>query len=135
MTASSMSRAEAESLPLRSVTAYLSVADARAAIRFYEQAFGAVGRHDPYVMEDGSIGHAELAIGDSVLMLADESPENDMMSPLARGGSSVTLLLQVDDVDAASPARSSRGPPSLGPQRTKVTGAMGWSKTPSVIAG
>jgi uncharacterized glyoxalase superfamily protein PhnB len=101
MTTKKMSRAEAESLPLRSVTAYLSVADARAAIRFYEQAFGAIARYDPYIMEDDSIGHAELAIGDSVLMLADESPENDMLSPLARGGPSVTLLIQVADVDAA----------------------------------
>ncbi len=135
MTINSMSRAEAESLPLRSITAYLSVADAQAAICFYEQAFGAVMRHDPYIMEDGSIGHAELAIGDSVFMLADESPENDMLSPPARGGPSVTLLLQVDDVDATISRAVEMGPPLRGLQQTRIGGATGRSTTPSDIAG
>jgi predicted enzyme related to lactoylglutathione lyase len=130
MTTNSMGRAEAESLPLRSVTAYLSVADTRAAIRFYEQAFGAIGRHDPYIMEDGSVGHAELAIGDSVLMLADESPENDMMSPLARGGSSVTLLLQVDDVDATLSRAVESGATLTRPPKDESYGRNGVVKDP-----
>lgn len=51
---------------------YLAVPDARRAIEFYVEVFGATKRADPIVMDDGRIGHAELAIGDSVLMLAEE---------------------------------------------------------------
>lgn len=59
----------------RSLTPYLAVSDARRALDFYVEVFGASRRGEPIVMDDGRIGHAELAIGDSVLMLADEFPE------------------------------------------------------------
>jgi uncharacterized glyoxalase superfamily protein PhnB len=79
---------------------YLNVADARAAIAFYTDAFGAVPRGEPYVMEDGRIGHAEVAVGGSVLMLADEFPEMGFVGPHSAGGISVSLHLTVPDVDA-----------------------------------
>lgn len=79
---------------------YLAVADARAAIAFYTAAFGAVLRGAPYIMDNDRIGHAELTLGESVLMLADEFPETGFIGPLNRGGSSVTLHLTVPDVDA-----------------------------------
>jgi predicted enzyme related to lactoylglutathione lyase len=88
-------------LPLRSLTPYLAVQDGRRALDFYAAAFGARRRGEPIVMEDGRIGHAELAIGDSVLMLADEFAEIGLLSPASRGGPSQSLLLQVDDPDAA----------------------------------
>jgi uncharacterized glyoxalase superfamily protein PhnB len=91
----------AAALPQRSLTPYLAVEDARQALEFYVRAFGAQRRGEPIVMDDGRIGHAEVAIGDSVLMLADESAASDMLSPHTRGGPSQTLLLQVEDVDAA----------------------------------
>ena len=55
-------------------------------------------------MEDGRIGHAELAIGDSVLMLADEFPEIDLLSPRTRGGPSQSLYLRVSTPDAVDGA-------------------------------
>jgi predicted enzyme related to lactoylglutathione lyase len=79
---------------------YLSVADARDAIAWYKQAFDAVVVGDPIVMEDGRIGHAELAIAGGVLYLADEHPEIGLKAP-APGAVSVSLMLHVTDTDAA----------------------------------
>ena len=80
------------------VTPYLVIKGAAAAIEFYKKAFGAV-----VVMQmpqlDGRIGHAELKFGDSHVMLADEFPEMDVVSPKTLGNSPVGLLLYVDDVD------------------------------------
>ena len=82
------------------VSPYLAVHDARAALAFYVQAFGAVPRGPVHEMEDGRIGHAEVLVGDTVLMLADEYPELGLLGPLARGGSTTSLHLTVPDVDA-----------------------------------
>ncbi len=81
---------------LRSLTPYLAVSDARAALDFYVDVFGAVRRGDPIVMEDGRIGHAELAIGDAVLMLAEEHPEIGHVAA-HEGGASIRV--EVSDVD------------------------------------
>jgi PhnB protein len=82
-----------------SLNAYLSVDDAAAAIDYYTQVFGAKER---FRMDgpDGKIGHAELQIGDSVLMLADPSPQSSYTPPSQLGGTSAGLLLYVEDVDA-----------------------------------
>jgi PhnB protein len=81
-----------------SLTSYLVVHDAKAAIEFYKKAFGAkeLLRIDG---PGGKIGHAELKIGDSPLMLADEHPEMGAKSPRSYGGSPMGLVLYVDDVD------------------------------------
>ncbi|MEU5878973.1 VOC family protein [Spirillospora sp. NPDC047279] len=84
---------------LRSLTPYICVDDGRRALDWYVQAFDAVWRDDPVVMDDGRIGHAELAIGDSVLMLADEWPELGLLGPKARGGPSQSIYLTVPDAD------------------------------------
>lgn len=82
-----------------SVTPYLIVKGATRAIEFYERAFGA--REIYRMMQpDGSVGHAELQIGDSRIMLADESPDVGARSPQSIGGSPVTIHLYVPDVDA-----------------------------------
>jgi PhnB protein len=79
-------------------TPYLIVDDGARAIEFYERAFGAAE-----VMRmpapGGKVGHAEIKIGDSHIMLADEAPEMDARSPKHYGGSPVSLLLYVEDVD------------------------------------
>jgi len=82
-----------------SITPYLIVRGGARAIAFYEQAFGA--RELFRMMRpDGRVGHAELEIGDSRMMLADEHPEIGARSPQSIGGSPVTIHLYVDDVDA-----------------------------------
>jgi PhnB protein len=82
------------------VTPYLIVNDAVAAMEFYKQAFGAeeLLRLE---MPGGTIGHAEIKIGDSVIMLADECPEMGATSPKSLGGSAGSIMLYVEDVDAS----------------------------------
>jgi PhnB protein len=81
-----------------SVTPYLVVKGAGAAIEFYKKIFGA---KELFRLSgpDGKVGHAELTVGDSVVMLADEHPAMGSLSPPTIGGSPVKLLLYVDNVD------------------------------------
>jgi PhnB protein len=80
------------------VTPYLIVSDGTAAIEFYRNAFGARERMR-LTRPDGKLGHAELDIGNSVIMLADESPAHGARSPQSIGGSPVSLHLYVAEVD------------------------------------
>jgi PhnB protein len=82
-----------------SATPYLIVNDAAAAIEFYKKAFGATELMR-MPKPNGKIGHAEIKIGDSPIMLADEAPEAGARSPRTIGGSPVSILLYVDDVDS-----------------------------------
>jgi PhnB protein len=83
-----------------SITPYLTVRDAVRAIEFYKQAFGATERG---VMKgpDGKVMHAELMIGDSIIMLGDEAPHFGSLSPQAIGGSASGLHIYVENVDSA----------------------------------
>jgi PhnB protein len=83
------------------VSPYLIVEGAERALDFYQRAFGAVElfRHKA---PDGKIGHAEVRIGDTVIMLADEFPDHDAHSPRKYGGSPVTLHVYCEDVDAVA---------------------------------
>lgn len=81
------------------VTPYLYIDGAAAAIEFYSKVFGAKERMR-MPAPDGKIGHAELQIGDSVIMLADEYPEMDVRGPKAVGGTPVTISVYVEDVDS-----------------------------------
>ena len=83
-----------------SVTPYLAVRDAVAAVQFYERAFGAELTMK-LTMPDGKYAHAEIRIGDAVLMLSEENPEWGNRSPQALGGSPVFFMIYVPDVDAA----------------------------------
>lgn len=98
-----------------SVTAYISVKGAVEAIEFYKNAFGAkeTGR---LLMPDGSIGHAELEIGDSKIMLAEENEQWGNLSPQTIGGTPVSLCIYVEDVDAVFAKALQAG--------AKVTGEM-----------
>ena len=81
------------------VTPYLIVNDGARAIEFYKKAFGAKELMR-MAAPDGKIGHAEIKIGDSPIMLADENPKMGARSPQSLGGSPVSILLYVADVDA-----------------------------------
>ena len=82
-----------------SVTPYLIVTRAADAIEFYTRAFGAeeLMRFDG---PDGGIAHAELQIGNSRIMLADENPQMGFRSPQSLGGSGIGIMVYVDDVDS-----------------------------------
>jgi PhnB protein len=82
------------------VTPYMTVRDCKAALAFYAQAFGAV-KTMQLDMPDGTIAHAEMRIGDSIVMLSEENPQWGTKGPLTLGGSPMFLMLYVPDVDAA----------------------------------
>lgn len=104
-----------------SVTPYLIVKGAYKAIAFYEKAFGARQRLC-LPAPGGGIGHAELAIGDSVIMLADEFPGIGARGPQAMGGSPVSLMIYVPDVDAVFEAAVAAGARVVRPLENKFYG-------------
>ena len=82
-----------------SVTPHLIVRGAADAIEFYQKAFGAIELFR-FPSSDGKIGHAEIKIGDSPIMVADEYPEMGYQGPQSIGGSPVSLMIYVEDVDS-----------------------------------
>ena len=93
-----------------SAAPYLAVDDAASAIAFYERAFGAKER----VRMDapgGKIGHAELEIGGSLVMLSDALPQFATRSPKELGGTTVSVMMYVEDVDAVVEKASVQGRP------------------------
>ena len=99
----------------------LSIDGAAAAIDFYVKVFGATERMR-FDAPDGRIGHAELEIGDSVIMLGDEYPEMGFRSPKAIGGTAVTLNVYVDNVDAVFARALAEGATSLRPVENQFYG-------------
>jgi PhnB protein len=103
------------------VTPYLIVAGAAGAIDFYKKAFGA-----KEVMRmpgpGGRIGHAEIEIGGSRIMLADEFPDMNCKGPKAFGGSPVSIHLYVDDVDAVAERAVAAGAKPTQPVQDKFYG-------------
>jgi PhnB protein len=81
------------------LTPYLTVDDGSGAIEFYKRAFGATERA-VMVSPDGKIGHAELQIGDAVVMLSDRFPQFTCQSPKELGGTTVAIFFYVEDVDS-----------------------------------
>lgn len=81
-----------------SVTPYLIVRGGSAAIEYYQKAFGAIELFR-IPAPGGAVGHAEIKIGDSIIMLADEHPQMGFTGPLTIGGSPVSLMIYVEDVD------------------------------------
>jgi len=82
-----------------SITPYLTVDDAKAAIEFCKRAFGATER-GVMAAPDGKIGHAELQIGDGIIMLSDKFPQSVCKTPKELGGTTVAIFLFVEDVDS-----------------------------------
>lgn len=81
------------------VAPYLIVDGAADAIDFYSSVLGATQRGDRMTMPNGKVGHAELSLGDSLIMLADESPDWGAVGPRTVGGTPVTIHVYVEDVD------------------------------------
>src|SRR6267142_2362880 len=79
-------------------TPYLIIRGAAGAIEFYKKAFGATELFR-FPAPEGKIGHAEIKIGDSPIMLADEYPDMGYKGPQSLGGSPVSLMIYVEDVD------------------------------------
>jgi PhnB protein len=103
------------------VTPYLMVDGASAAIDFYTTVLGATERMRMSAPED-KVGHAELEIGNSVIMLADESPEMDARSPRTVGGTPVSLHVYVEDADATFERAVEAGAKMLQPVEDKFYG-------------
>lgn len=93
-----MTRVKAVPDGYHSLQPYLHVRGAAQAIEFYQRAFGAT-EIMRFPKPDGKIGHAELQIGDSVIMLADEAPERGIRSPADLGGSAISLMFYTEDCD------------------------------------
>ena len=85
----------------QTLRAHMTVHDSTAAIAFYAKAFGAVEAFRLVEPGSGKVGHAEIRIGDSILMLNDEYPDFGARSPAATGGSPVAFHIQVADADKA----------------------------------
>lgn len=103
------------------VSPYLSVDDAGAAIDFYGKVLDAKKRVRMPGPE-GKIGHAELEIGDSLIMLADEHPEIGFRGPKAVGGTPVTISVYVEDVDNVFERALDAGATSLRPVEDQFYG-------------
>jgi PhnB protein len=103
------------------VTPYLMINEAAKAIDFYKKVFGA-----QELMRipgpGGKVMHAELKIGDSIIMLADEHPEIDARSPQAYGGTPVSLMLYVADVDDVFKRALSAGAKEVHPLKDQFYG-------------
>lgn len=93
---------------IHEVFAYLRVRDTAAAIRFYQQAFGATERFR-LVEPSGRIGHAELQLGPAVLMLSDAFPEFDLNPPAGDTDIGASVHLHVDDCDAVTATAAAAG--------------------------
>lgn len=109
-----------------SVTPYLIIKGAADAIEFYKKAFGAtelLRMGQP----DGKIGHAEIKIGDSPIMLADEFPEMKYVGPKTLGGSPVSLMIYVEDVDTVFNRALAAGAETQRPLENKFYGDRGGS--------
>jgi PhnB protein len=103
-------------LGYHTVTPYLTVPDAAAALDFYERAFGAK-EHLRLQTKNGRIVHAEMGLGDSRLMFAEESALSSTRSPNALNGSTASVFLYVEDVDEAFARATKAGAtPDLPPQ-------------------
>jgi PhnB protein len=104
-----------------SVTPYLIVKGATQALGFYRDAFGA----EVLVRMDwpgGLVGHAEIRIGSSIVMLADEFPDMGIRSPQTLGGSGFSLMVYVEDVDTAFPRALAAGAVELRPLEDQFYG-------------
>jgi uncharacterized glyoxalase superfamily protein PhnB len=114
----------------QTITAYISVRNAAAALAFYVEAFDAV-EVSRLVGDDGRIGHAEITIGSSKLMLADEYPEIDSVGPETRGGPTCSFTIEVPDADASFERAVTAGAIIERPVADQFHGnRMGWVRDP-----
>jgi PhnB protein len=116
-----MSKAKPIPKGYHTATPYLIIKGAAKAIEFYKKAFGAAEMMR-MTQPDGRVGHAEIKIGDSPIMLADEFPEMGARSPQSLGGSPVSILLYVQDVDALTSSAIAAGAKVIRPVKDQFYG-------------
>jgi PhnB protein len=118
-----MSKAKVKPIPegYHSLTPYLIIDGAAKALDFYTRVFGARERMR-MPSPGGKVGHAEISIGDSLIMLADEHPEMGARGPRSFGGSPVSLMLYVADVDATVKTAVAAGARLVRPVEDKFYG-------------
>jgi PhnB protein len=105
------------------LTPYLCCKNSAAAIEFYKNVFGAREEESMRMMTpDGKVGHSEIWIGKACIMLADETPQMNFLSPQSIGGSPVTLHLYVNDVDAVANDAAAAGAKLVQPVTDKFYG-------------
>jgi PhnB protein len=111
------------------VTAYLCAKGAADAIDFYKRAFGA---EELYRLAgpDGHIGHAEITIGETTLMISDEWPEGNVFAPQTLGGSGTSFVLDVSDCDAVFERALAEGAKLNRPMKDEPYGRGGWLEDP-----
>jgi PhnB protein len=103
------------------VSPYLNVDGAAQAIDFYRDVLGATERMR-MAEPGGKVGHAELTLGDSLIMVSDEFPDMGILGPKRIGGTAVTLSVYVDDVDATFARAIERGATELRPIENQFYG-------------
>ncbi len=118
-----MSSSKVKAIPdgYHSATAYLIVDGAAKALDFYKRVFGASEKMRMPSPGD-KVGHAEIVIGDSMIMLADEHPEMGARGPRAFGGSPVSMMVYVEDVDATVKTALAAGAKLIRPVEDKFYG-------------
>lgn len=104
------------------LTTYITLKNATEALEFYKQAFGAVEAFRLIDPRSGKIGHAEIRIGNSYLMLSDEYPDFGAISPQTLGGNHARLHLYVEDVDTFVQQAVDAGATILRPLRNEFYG-------------
>lgn len=113
-------------MAIHEVFPYLRVHDGKAAISFYQAAFGATERFRLVDPSDGRIGHAELTLREgAVLMVSDEYPEMNILGPKRVGGASMAIHLHVDDCDARIAQAVSAGATLVRPATDQFYGERG----------
>ena len=94
-----MSKVDAIPKGYHTLTPSLTVKDSKAAIEFYKKAFNATQTHDLCLGPNGKVMHAEIKIGDSIVMLNDEFPDMHCLSPEGLKGTPVQMYMYVENVD------------------------------------
>jgi PhnB protein len=117
-----MAKAKPKPDGYHTATPYLILDGAAKALDFYKKAFSATELMRMADPKTGKVGHAEIKIGDSPIMLADEHPEMGYRSPKALGGTPVSIMLYVDDVDAIAKQAQAAGAKVLRPVQDQFYG-------------
>lgn len=110
---------------------YLAVSDGRAAVEFYKTVFGAeIVEGELFEMDDGRLGHASLRVGDGLLFLSDEFPELGAHAPTSIGGSTVAIVVHVDNADDTLALAVATGATLDRPVKVQFGNRSGWFVDP-----
>src|SRR5262249_13236635 len=116
------------------VAPYLAIKNAVSALEFYKKAFGAIETYK-LIVPDGRLGHAEIGLGNSLIMLSDAFPEFGGKAPESLGGSPVSIHLYVEDVDAFVKKAVAAGARELKPVISSMATVRASSRIPTDTSG